>query len=84
MQSHSALKEHATSLEAALARREASVAGLSTHVQGELQKRDKQVYDLRENIKELESEVTKEKQNVKDIKKQVRVWGTCMAVSPML
>lgn len=71
LQSHTALKEHTTSLEAALARREASVAGLSTHVQGELQKRDKMIHELKEQIKEQEAALSKEKQNVKDAKKQV-------------
>ena len=72
LQSHSALKEHAHVLEEALAMRESSVQEMSSHVQGDFIRRDKMISELKDKVKVTEEQLNKEKQAVKDAKKQVK------------
>ena len=72
MASHSALKEHAESLEATLAKRESSVAAMGAHVNEELGRKDNEVVDLRRQVKEVQQLLDAEKQASKELKKQVR------------
>ena len=72
MASHSALKEHAESLEATLAKRESSVAAMGAHVHEELGRKDDEVVDLRRQVKETQQLLDAEKQAGKELKKQVR------------
>ena len=76
MASHSALKEHAESLEATLAKRESSVAAMGAHVNEELGRKDNEVVDLRRQVKEVQQLLDAEKQASKELKKQVRAHTT--------
>ncbi len=71
MQSHSALKEHTSILEATLAQKEGSAVQLTSHVHEQIIHKDKELNDLKTKVKDLEDAIAKEKLNVKDIKKQV-------------
>ena len=76
MASHSALKEHAESLEATLAKRESSVAAMGAHVNEELGRKDNEVVDLRRQVKEVQQLLDAEKQASKELKKHVRAHTT--------
>ncbi len=70
LQSHSALKDHTSSLEAALAQREGSAVELTSHVHEQMIAKDKEVEEFRTKVQEMGEVIAKEKQNVKDVKKQ--------------
>lgn len=73
MQSYTSLKDHATSLESALAQHESSVTDLSSTSREELEKRNKIISQLHDKIAQLEETIQSEKHAGKDMKKQVCV-----------
>ena len=71
MTSHSALKEHAETLEAALAKKESSAAALSSRITEELTLKEKELTNLRHQLKEIQQLTDAERIKNKDLKKQV-------------
>ena len=70
LNTQSALREHASTLEATLASRESSVVQLSSQTQDELDSRDREIVNLRDQLKLLEEGLAKERQGVKEARKQ--------------
>jgi predicted nucleic acid-binding Zn-ribbon protein len=73
LQTHATLKEHALLLEATLADRASTDVRLDSAVRDELEKRDRAIADATNQIQQLENEVAKERQNLKDLRTQVIV-----------
>ena len=65
------MRDHAAALEKANAELELKAADMSAHYQEELQTRDKHTEELMCKVEELQSNLSKEKLSVKEIKKQV-------------
>ena len=72
-QSYDAVKRHAASLEAAVARRESAVVEVSSQARDHLSSKDKDISELREQIKRLLDDAEREKMTSKEGKKQVRI-----------
>ena len=72
MQSYNSLKDHAQTLESALAQQESSVTDLSSTNREELERRNKLITQMEEKVVELEEQLQSEKNATKDVKKQVR------------
>ena len=72
LHSHTTLKEHASTLELTLASRESSVVQLSSQVQDEVERKDREIADLVDQIKLLDEALLKERQSIKDVRKQAR------------
>ncbi len=62
-------------MEAALARSESSVVQVTSHIEDELQRKERQGTDLREQLQEIQDLLEQEKQANKEIKKQVLECG---------
>jgi len=70
-QTYAALKQHAVSLEAALAERASSELESDSAARDALGRRDLQTAELTERIDELEQSLAKERQTAKDARAQV-------------
>ena len=70
LHSHTTLKEHASSLELTLASKESSVVQLSSQVQDEVERKDREITDLVDQIRLLDDALLKERQSIKDARKQ--------------
>ncbi|KAK7164169.1 hypothetical protein R3I94_002782 [Phoxinus phoxinus] len=70
-QSHSALREHANILEAALAKREADLVQLNLQVQAVLKRKEEEDQQMRQLVQTLQTALEKEKRKVKDLTEQV-------------
>ncbi|XP_013421878.1 golgin subfamily A member 3 isoform X2 [Lingula anatina] len=73
LQSQSALKQHTSVLEEALALRESSITELSATAQGQLIRKDQVEAEYRGKITALEESLAREKDSVKGLKKQLMV-----------
>ncbi|CAH1801348.1 unnamed protein product [Owenia fusiformis] len=73
MQSHSALKQHTSLLEQALAKREGTLVELDSVAQSEMRDKNKLESLYRGRITELESILEKERMSSKDVQKQLMV-----------
>ena len=71
MQSYEQLKKHASELEAQMAQKESNTVALSSQAQLDLRGREKLIVDLQENVKMMEQKLEKEKNLVREVKKQV-------------
>ena len=71
MQSHSALKEHTSSLEAALAQHESSSVQINSELAATLEKKQKEADYLKEQLKQLQEALSKEKKNNETTQQQV-------------
>ncbi|KAK7172761.1 hypothetical protein R3I93_002780 [Phoxinus phoxinus] len=69
--SHSALREHANILEAALAKREADLVQLNLQVQAVLKRKEEEDQQMRQLVQTLQTALEKEKIKVKDLTEQV-------------
>ncbi|KAA0716753.1 Golgin subfamily A member 3 [Triplophysa tibetana] len=69
--SHSALREHANILEAALAKREADLVQLNLQVQAVLKRKEEEDQQMRQLVQTLQAALEKEKIKVKDLTEQV-------------
>lgn len=69
--SHSALREHANILEAALAKREADLVQLNLQVQAVLKRKEDEDQQMRQLVQTLQGALEKEKIKVKDLTEQV-------------
>ncbi|TRY55647.1 hypothetical protein DNTS_008842 [Danionella cerebrum] len=69
--SHSALREHANILEAALAKREADLVQLNLQVQAVLKRKEEEDQQMRQLVQTLQTALEKEKTKVKDLTEQV-------------
>uniref|UniRef100_A0A672T1S6 Ankyrin repeat and LEM domain-containing protein 2-like n=1 Tax=Sinocyclocheilus grahami TaxID=75366 RepID=A0A672T1S6_SINGR len=69
--SHSALREHANILEAALAKREADLVQLNLQVQAVLKRKEEEDQQMRQLVQTLQAALEKEKIQVKDLTEQV-------------
>ncbi|XP_026104266.1 golgin subfamily A member 3-like isoform X2 [Carassius auratus] len=69
--SHSALREHANILEAALAKREADLVQLNLQVQAVLKRKEEEDQQKRQLVQTLQAALEKEKIKVKDLTEQV-------------
>uniref|UniRef100_A0A8C6NNP2 Golgin A3 n=1 Tax=Nothobranchius furzeri TaxID=105023 RepID=A0A8C6NNP2_NOTFU len=70
-QSHSALREHANTLESALAKREADLVQLNLQVQAVLRRKEEEDQQMKQMVQTLQLALDKEKTKVKDLKEQV-------------
>uniref|UniRef100_A0AAY4BYM9 Golgin subfamily A member 3 n=1 Tax=Denticeps clupeoides TaxID=299321 RepID=A0AAY4BYM9_9TELE len=70
-QSHSALREHANILEAALAKREADLVQLNLQVQAVLKRKEEEDQQMRQLVQTLQNSLEKEKAKVKNLTEQV-------------
>jgi len=70
-QAHTALKQHATALESALADRASSEMELDSVTRDKIGRRDRHAAELTERITQLEESLAKEQQAVKDVRAQV-------------
>ena len=71
IQSHTSLKHHTSNLEETLAQKESSIVELDSSVQSELAKSQRQQADLTERLEILEETLTKERENLTEIKEKV-------------
>ncbi|XP_030647096.1 golgin subfamily A member 3 isoform X2 [Chanos chanos] len=69
--SHSALREHANILEAALAKREADLVQLNLQVQAVLKRKEEEDQQMKHLVQTLQTALEKEKAKVKDLTEQV-------------
>ena len=70
-QSHHALKQHTSLLEAALGRRESALAEMSTQLSNNSHERANEEDKLRTKLREAEDALRSEKHASKDLRKQV-------------
>ncbi|XP_053530564.1 golgin subfamily A member 3 isoform X3 [Ictalurus punctatus] len=70
-QSHSALREHANVLEAALAKREADLVQLNLQVQAVLKRKEEEDQQMRNLVQTLQAALENEKIKVKELNEQV-------------
>lgn len=71
MQSHSALKEHTSSLEAALAQHESSSVQVNSELAAMLEKKQKEANYLKEQLDQLQELLNKEKENNETTQQQL-------------
>ena len=77
MQSHSALKQHTSELEEALAEKESSIVDITARTQQELVELGRHSTSTQQKIAHLEQETNKQKDEIRELKKQVlTMWWT--------
>lgn len=88
LQSHAALKEHSQLLESTLADRASTDVRIDSEARGELSKLERALSEANSQLQQLDSELAKERQGVKDARAQVIVtsyfWVQLMTIEPAL
>ena len=77
MQNYEQLKTHTGVLESLIASKESSSVEMTSQVQQDLLQRERNIEELRTNVKALEGDLQKEKSVAKELKKQVSVLTSC-------